>query len=34
VRQRGNVWKLTGKALVDGKLVSEATFAAMIADVQ
>ena len=34
VRQRGNVWKLTGKALVDDKLVSEATFAAMIADVQ
>ena len=34
VRQRGNVWKLTGKALVDGKLVSEATFAAMIADIQ
>ena len=34
VRQRGNVWKLAGKALVDGKLVSEATFAAMIADVQ
>ena len=29
-----NIWKLTGKALVDGKLVSEATFAAMIADVQ
>jgi len=34
LRQRGNVWKLTGKALVDGQLVSEATFAAMIADAQ
>ena len=31
-RQRGAVWKFTGRAKVDGKLVAEATFAAMIAD--
>ena len=34
LRQRGDVWKLAGKAVVDGAIVSEATFAAMIADVQ
>ena len=34
LRQRGDVWKLKGKAVVDGTIVSEATFAAMIADVQ
>ena len=32
VRQRGNVWKLRGKAMVDDQVVSEAVFAAMIAD--
>jgi hypothetical protein len=32
VRQRGNVWKLRGKAMVDDQIVSEAVFAAMIAD--
>ncbi|MCZ4282033.1 3-hydroxyacyl-ACP dehydratase FabZ [Kiloniella laminariae] len=31
-RSRGNVWKFEGKALVDGKLVAEAKFAAMIMD--
>lgn len=31
-RSRGNVWKFTGRALVDGNLVAEATFAAMILD--
>ena len=34
LRQRGDVWKLAGKAVVDGAIVSEATFAAMIADAQ
>lgn len=29
-RSRANVWKFTGKALVDGTLVAEARFAAMI----
>ncbi|RZO36161.1 MAG: 3-hydroxyacyl-ACP dehydratase FabZ [Rhodospirillaceae bacterium] len=29
-RSRGNVWKFTGKANVDGSLVAEATYAAMI----
>ncbi len=33
-RQRGAVWKFTGRAEVDGKLVAEATFAAMIADAE
>lgn len=33
-RQRGAVWKFTGRAKVDGKLVAEATFAAMIADAE
>jgi len=31
-RQRGNVWKFEGVAKVDGKLVAEATYAAMIMD--
>lgn len=31
-RHRGNVWKFDGKAMVDDKLVAEATFAAMIMD--
>jgi 3-hydroxyacyl-[acyl-carrier-protein] dehydratase len=31
-RNRGNVWKFDGHAKVDGKLVAEATFAAMIMD--
>jgi 3-hydroxyacyl-[acyl-carrier-protein] dehydratase len=29
-QSRGNVWKFNGKANVDGQLVAEATFAAMI----
>jgi 3-hydroxyacyl-[acyl-carrier-protein] dehydratase len=31
-RNRGNVWKFRGEAKVDGVLVAEATFAAMIRD--
>jgi 3-hydroxyacyl-[acyl-carrier-protein] dehydratase len=31
-RRRANVWKFTGRALVDGTLVADATFAAMILD--
>jgi 3-hydroxyacyl-[acyl-carrier-protein] dehydratase len=31
-RNRGNVWKFEGQALVGDKLVAEATFAAMIMD--
>lgn len=31
-QQRGPVWKFTGEARVDGELVAEATFAAMIRD--
>lgn len=31
-RNRGPVWKFTGEAKVDGTLVAEATFAAMIRD--
>jgi 3-hydroxyacyl-[acyl-carrier-protein] dehydratase len=31
-RSRGNVWKFSGAANVDGTLVAEATFAAMILD--
>lgn len=31
-RSRANVWKFTGRVLVDGNLVAEATFAAMILD--
>lgn len=30
VQQRGNVWKFAGNTLVDGKLVSEADFTAMV----
>jgi len=32
VQSRANVWKFSGKAMVDGKVVAEATFAAMIRD--
>ncbi len=32
LRNRGNAWKFTGEARVDGVLVAEATFAAMIMD--
>jgi 3-hydroxyacyl-[acyl-carrier-protein] dehydratase len=32
VQSRASVWKFSGKAMVDGKLVAEATFAAMIRD--
>jgi 3-hydroxyacyl-[acyl-carrier-protein] dehydratase len=31
-QSRGNVWKFDGKAIVDGKVAAEATFAAMIRD--
>ncbi len=31
-RSRGNVWKFKGEARVDGALVAEATFSAMIVD--
>jgi 3-hydroxyacyl-[acyl-carrier-protein] dehydratase len=31
-RQRGTVWKFKGEAKVDGVLVAEATYAAMILD--
>lgn len=31
-QSRGNAWKFTGKALVQGTLVAQATFAAMILD--
>jgi 3-hydroxyacyl-[acyl-carrier-protein] dehydratase len=31
-RNRGNVWKFNGKAKVDGDVVAEATYAAMIRD--
>jgi len=31
-RSRGNVWKFRGEAKVDGAVVAEATFAAMIMD--
>ncbi|HUB94459.1 MAG TPA: 3-hydroxyacyl-ACP dehydratase FabZ [Stellaceae bacterium] len=31
-QKRGNVWKFDGSALVEDKLVAEATFAAMIMD--
>jgi len=30
VQQRGNVWKFSGAALVDGKVVAEADFTAMV----
>ena len=32
VHSRGTVWKFSGKAMVDGKLMAEATYAAMIMD--
>ena len=31
-RNRGNVWKFNGEAIVDGKKVAEATYSAMIMD--
>jgi 3-hydroxyacyl-[acyl-carrier-protein] dehydratase len=31
-RNRGAVWKFAGKALVDGQLIAEASFTAMIVD--
>lgn len=31
-RSRGNIWKFTAEAKVDGKVVAEATYAAMILD--
>ncbi len=30
IRKRGNVWKFGGKGMVDGKLVAESAFTAMI----
>ena len=32
VQSRGPVWKFTGEAKVDGKLVAQATYSAMILD--
>jgi 3-hydroxyacyl-[acyl-carrier-protein] dehydratase len=32
LRQRGNVWKFTGEAKVDGDVVAEAVYTAMIMD--
>ena len=32
LKQRGNVWRFSGNATVDGKLVSEAEFTAMVTD--
>ncbi len=32
LKQRGNVWRFSGAATVDGKLVSEAEFTAMVTD--
>ena len=32
VRNRGNVWKFKGEARVDGKLMAEAAYSAMIVD--
>jgi 3-hydroxyacyl-[acyl-carrier-protein] dehydratase len=32
VQSRANVWKFAGKAIVEGKVAAEATFAAMIRD--
>jgi 3-hydroxyacyl-[acyl-carrier-protein] dehydratase len=31
-KQRGNIWKFTAEAKVDGKVVAEASYAAMILD--
>ncbi len=32
LKQRGNVWKFSGTATVEGKIVSEAEFTAMVTD--
>jgi 3-hydroxyacyl-[acyl-carrier-protein] dehydratase len=32
LQSRANVWRFSGKAIVDGKIAAEATFAAMIRD--
>lgn len=32
IRNRGNVWKFKGEARVDGQLMAEATYSAMIVD--
>lgn len=32
IHKRGNVWKFSGNAFVDGKLASEAEFTAMVSD--
>jgi 3-hydroxyacyl-[acyl-carrier-protein] dehydratase len=32
LQQRGNVWKFSGSATIDGKLASEADFTAMVTD--
>jgi 3-hydroxyacyl-[acyl-carrier-protein] dehydratase len=32
IHRRGNVWKFSGQAIVDGKIVSEAEFMAMVSD--
>jgi 3-hydroxyacyl-[acyl-carrier-protein] dehydratase len=32
IRNRGNIWKFSGEALVDGTKVAEATISAMIVD--
>jgi 3-hydroxyacyl-[acyl-carrier-protein] dehydratase len=32
LKQRGNVWRFSGAATVDGKVVSEAEFTAMVTD--
>jgi 3-hydroxyacyl-[acyl-carrier-protein] dehydratase len=34
LKQRGNVWKFSGAATVEGKLVSEAEFTAMVSDAE
>jgi 3-hydroxyacyl-[acyl-carrier-protein] dehydratase len=34
LRRRGNVWKLSGKASVDDKVVSEADFTAMMTEME
>jgi 3-hydroxyacyl-[acyl-carrier-protein] dehydratase len=32
IHKRGNVWKFSGNAFIDGKLASEAEFTAMVSD--
>ncbi len=32
--KRGNIWKFAGKAYVDGKVTTEAEFAAMVSDTE